>query len=579
MLAFTLENKKYMEGDIRRLGTSCDWSREKFTLDEDVVKKVRASFVKLYQDGLVYRANRIVNWCIKHQTSLSDVETESREQEDALYYITYGPITIATVRPETIFGDVAIAVHPDDERYQSLIGKTVIQKTPIGEREIPVIADAYVEKDFGTGALKITPAHDANDFMIGQKHKLEAISVIDKIGKLTAVTGKYEGMKIADARKAVIADLEEMGLLVKTEPYKHAVKCCYKCQNIIEPRIMEQWFVKMQPLAERALGAVKAKEITFLPERFETMFSYWMENTIDWNISRQIVWGIKIPAWYKDGEIFVGEEVPQGEGWREETDVFDTWFSSGQWPYLVLGYPDSKDFKAFYPADILETGADLVFKWVPRMVFFSKYFTGQIPFKTVYFHGMVNDAQGKKMSKSKGNVMSPIDLIDEFGADALRMALIVGNPAGSDSALSKDKIRGYRNFTTKIWNMAKFILKYSDAIVADVKATPRDNEVFSELAKIKAEISGYLNEYKLHLAAETIYHYIWHTVADKIIEEFKPRLGGVDLDDRRAAATTLLAVFAESRGLATSQSFPLSWSGSRRSQGVNRKVTPESLGK
>ncbi len=560
ILAFTLENKKNMENEVRMLGASCDWSREKFTLDPTVISEVHKTFKKMFDDGLVYRGKRPANWCVKHQTSLSDVETESKERTDTLYYMQYGPFVVATVRPETMFGDVAIAVHPDDERYKQYVGQTVTVRSPIGEMQLKVVADAMVDRAFGTGAVKITPAHDKNDFELAQRHDLPLVEVIDKVGKLNDRTGKYAGMKIADARKAVVSDLKELGILVKEEEYPHLVPTCYKCGNVIEPRVMDQWFVKMQPLARLALDAVREKRLQFVPQNYERIFTYWMENTIDWNISRQIVWGIPIPAKICDacskGFPDLDDTLttcPDCTGTlRTDTDTFDTWFSSGQWPLLSLGYPDSPDFKNFYPTDLMETGSDLVFKWVPRMVIFGMYLVKEVPFRTVYFHGMVNDAQNQKMSKSKGNVTSPVEIAQKYGTDALRMAVVVGNTPGSSMALSDDKIRGYRNFTTKIWNASRFVLMQLDALSLEAKIefSLADLALIEEVQDVKMTVAKHLDKLEFHLAAETAYHYFWHTFADKIIEAAKPRLRIDDpapenAADRTAAAAMLRTVLTE----------------------------------
>lgn len=559
IMAFTLENKKYMEEEVKRMGASCDWSRERFTLDPDIAKEVQKTFAKMYDDGLVYRGLRTVNWCTKHQTSLSDVETESVEKTDKLYYIKYGPFVVATVRPETIFGDVAIAVNPDDGRYKQYIGQEVEIENPNGKLTVKVIGDESVEMEFGTGALKVTPAHDNNDFALAQKHGLEHVVVIDQFGKLNEKTGKYAGMKIAEARSKVVEDLEAMGLIEKIEDYKHQVPTCYKCGTTIEPRLIPQWFVKMsahggsalggKSLAEVAAKAVDDGRIEFIPDNYRKIFLYWMNNTIDWNISRQIVWGIPIPAKLCNECDFAAPDLEDeikkcpkcGGEVRKDADTFDTWFSSGQWPLLTLNFPDSKDFKEFYPTDVMETGHDLIFKWIPRMVIFGLYLADEVPFKTVYMHGLVNDAQGKKMSKSKGNVINPIEIIDKFGTDALRMGLIVGNTPGNDTALAENKIKGYRNFANKIWQATRFVLMNSEGV--DFTQTPeltdRDKEVLVELNQVKEQTTKELDNFMIHLAAENLYHYFWHTFADKIIEENKDRLKSEDEADKYAAQYVL----------------------------------------
>jgi valyl-tRNA synthetase len=527
IMAFTLENKTHMENQVRSLGASCDWSREKFTLDPAIVAEVQRTFVKMFNDGHVYRGKRPVNWCTKHQTSLSDVETETKEADDTLYYIKYGPLSVATVRPETIFGDVALAVNPEDARYKQYIGKELDVPSANGTLKLIVVGDDAVDKEFGTGVVKITPAHDANDFAMAMRHNLPIVEVIDRYGKLNDKTGKYQGLKVMEARKKVAEDLAALGLIEKTEPYPHTIPTCYKCGTTIEPRVMDQWFVNMKPLAEKAAAAVRENKIVFLPERYKNVFLYWMDNTIDWNISRQIAWGIQIPAWFKqvegkEDEIQVGMDMPEGDGWARDQDVFDTWFSSGQWPLLTLGYPDGPDLKTFYPTQVMETGYDLIFRWIPRMVIFGLYLAKEVPFQTVYLHGLVLDPHGKKMSKSKGNVVNPLDLTQKYGSDALRMALVVGNPAGSDLSLSEDKVRGYRNFSTKVWNAARFVLSNKPANLEAVIVSQRDE--IKELQAIKAEVSKHIDDFEFHLAAEKVYHYIWHTFADKIIEAEKKNL-------------------------------------------------------
>ena len=522
ILDFTLENKKHMENEVRRMGASCDWSREKFTLDDDVVKETQKTFAKMFDDGLIYRGAGMVNWCTKHQTSLSDVETENIERDDTLYYLTYGPLTVATVRPETMFGDVAVAVNPNDARYKQYVGQTIEVETPIGVMKLPIIADETVEMEFGTGALKITPAHDANDFELAKRHNLPTVSVIDQYGKLNDMAGKYAGMKIQEARKQVAEDLKNLGLIVKTETYKHTVPVCYKCGTTIEPRILDQWFVKTAPLTEKALAAVRSGKVKFVTEHFEKIFTYWMEHPIDWNISRQIVWGIPIPAKVCDdchnGAPDLENRLTNcqtcGKPLRQDEDTFDPWFSSGQWPYLALGYPDSDDYKTYYPTDVMESGRDLVFKWIPRMIMFGLYRTDREPFHTVYFHGMVNDAKGQKMSKSKGNVIDPTTLIDKFGTDALRMGLVLGNTPGMDMALSEDKIRGQKHFGNKLWNIARFIL-------AQEKTGEIDDALKKEFDNLASDITKDMEQYRFYLAAEKLYHYIWHRLADELIEESK----------------------------------------------------------
>ncbi len=508
-----------MEGQVRSLGASCDWSREKFTLDLDVVNKTQDTFIKMYNDGLVYRGKRTVNWCFKHQTSLSEVETESTEEVSPFYYFKYGPFEIGTVRPETKFSDKYVVMHPEDKRY---VNYEHMQKITVewinGPIEATIIKDSVVDMEFGTGVMTITPWHSQVDFELAKKYDLDIEQIIGWDGKLLPVAGEFTGIKIKEARPKIVEKLKEKGLLVKIdESYKNVIKKCYKCATIIEPQIKDQWFVKMEPLAKMALESVDKGEVKFIPDNYEKIFRYWMENNIDWNISRQIVWGISIPAWFRDGEAVASREKPEGEGWVKDIDTFDTWFSSGQWPLMVTGFPDNKDFKSYYPTDVMETGHDLIFKWVPRMVIFGLYLSGKAPFHTVYLHGLVNDAKGKKMSKSKGNVVNPLTLTDKYGTDALRMALIVGNTPGTDLALQEEKVKAYKNFANKIWNITRYTLSMK-----------RDGELKKELIEefenLNKEITADMDNFKFYLAAEKLYHYIWHRFADEIIEESKGKI-------------------------------------------------------
>ncbi|MEK7499018.1 MAG: valine--tRNA ligase, partial [Patescibacteria group bacterium] len=518
---FTIENKKHMENEVKRLGASCDWSREKFTLDPDVVLEVQKTFKKMFDDNLVFRGKRIVNWCPKHQTTLSDVETTTEEKKDPLYYLQYGPFVIATARPETKFGDKYVVMHPDDTRYAAYKhGDTFEAEWMNGTVTATVIKDDSIDMEFGTGVMTITPWHDAADFQIAQKHNLPKEQIIDLRGKLLAQAGEFVGMKIRDARPKIIEKLRAKGLLVKIdEAYTHNVPCCYKCNTPIEPQVMDQWFVKMEQLSKMALSAVDEGKIKFIPDNYEKVFRYWMEHTIDWNISRQIVWGIPIPAKICTVCEFACPDLQDeistcpkcSSEVKQDTDTFDTWFSSGQWPLLALGYSRGEDYKTFHPTDVLETGHDLIFKWVPRMIIFSLYLEKQVPFHTVYLHGLVNDAQGKKMSKSKGNVINPIDIIDKFGTDALRMALVVGNPPGSDTALAENKIKAYKNFANKLWNISRFVLSNTEDIALDTTkiSSGADKQLLQELVDIAKDVTVDYEEYRCHLAAETVYHYLW----------------------------------------------------------------------
>lgn len=543
--SFTLENKKNMEAQVKQMGASCDWSRERFTLDPDIINKVQESFIKMYDDGLIYRGKRTINWCPKHQTSLSDVETENSEETNKFYYLKYGPFVIATARPETKFGDKYVVMHPDDKRYKDYEhGQTLEVEWINGKITATVIKDSSIDMEFGTGVMTITPWHSQIDFEIAERHNLEAEQIIDWRGKLLPIAKEFEGMKILEAREKIIEKLKEKGLVEKIdENYVHVTKRCYKCNTLIEPQIKDQWFVKMKPLAEMALKAVDEKKIRFIPDNYEKIFRYWMENTLDWNISRQIVWGIPIPAWFKDGEIKVGVDSP-GEGWVKDPDTFDTWFSSGQWPLLVTNHPDGIDFKNFYPTDVMETGHDLIFKWVPRMIMFGLYLAKKEPFHTVYLHGLVNDEKGKKMSKSKGNVVNPLLMTEKYGTDALRMSLVVGNPAGSDTAMSENKIKGYKNFANKIWNIARFVLQntenleYNDSNIT----SQNDKDLIKEFEDILKDITEDFENYRFHLASEKIYHYVWHRFADEIIEESKAILNEENEENKKSRQQTLLKI-------------------------------------
>jgi valyl-tRNA synthetase len=528
ILAFTLENKKNMEDQVRALGASCDWSREKFTLDADVVEKVQKTFVKMFDDGLIYRGKRTVNWCYKHQTSLSDVETENVEEQTPFYYFKYGPFEIGTVRPETKFGDKYVVMHPDDTRYANYThGQKIEVEWINGPIVATVIKDPAVEMDFGTGVMTITPWHSQVDFEIAKRHHLDMEQIIDWNGKLLPIAQEFEGMKIAQARDKIVEKLKVKGLLIRTDTeYKNIVKRCYKCNTLIEPQIKDQWFVSMAPLAQRALEAVNSGELTFIPEHEEKVFRYWMENALDWNISRQIVWGIPIPAWKRLGkegaQVWVADlKKPEGEGWEADTDTFDTWFSSGQWPLITTGYPNCADYETYYPTNVMETGRDLVFKWIPRMVIFGLYLGKKVPFREVYLHGLVNDAKGKKMSKSVGNVISPADLSLKYGTDALRMSLIVGNTPGTDLAMSEDKVRGYRNFANKVWNITRFVLEHTEGVNVSAPLTSNDEVLKKEFEDLARDITKDLEAYRIYMAAEKLYHYMWHRLADEILEESK----------------------------------------------------------
>ncbi len=536
ILEFTEANKTNIQTQVKKMGASCDWSRLKFTLDKDIVDIVYQTFEKLYKDNLVYKGKKIINWCPKHQTSLSDLETLDAERQDKFYYLKYGPFTIATARPETKFGDKYVVMHPKDKRYKDYKDGQKIELEWInGPITATIIKDDVIDMDFGTGVMTITPWHDAVDFGIAERNNLEKEQIIDFYGKLLPIAGEFAGMKIAEARPLIIEKLHSKGLVEKVEEnYKHVVKTCYKCGTLIEPQIKEQWFLKMKPLAEPAIKAIKNNQIKIIPGHYKKIALHWLNNIIDWNISRQIVWGIPIPAktCEKCQNIIIDTEnkintCPKcGEkDLIKEKDTFDTWFSSGQWPYATLDFPKGKDFKTFYPTDVMETGGDIIFFWVSRMIMFSLYNTKKIPFKNVYLHGLVLDAKGQKMSKSKGNVINPLDLTDKYGTDALRMALVVGNTSGTSLPLDENKIKGYRNFATKIWNAARFVLLQND----NSKLTKTDKKLLADFKKLAKEITKEMDGFKFYVASEKIYHYFWHTFCDKIIEDYKKKLVSYDL--------------------------------------------------
>jgi valyl-tRNA synthetase len=540
ILDFTQANRANINAQIRTLGSSCDWSREKFTLDPCIIKTVYNTFAKLAKDRLVYRGSRIINWCPKHQTSFSDLEIKNKETVDNLYFLKYGPFVIATARPETKFGDKYVVVHPRDKRYANFSHCEKIKIEWInGPIEATIIKDESIDMEFGTGAMTITPWHDNADFLIAEKHGLEKEQIIDWQGKLLKIAGEFAGLHINKARAIIIQKMEQKGLVDHIDKnYKHIVRTCYKCDVILEPQIKEQWFVKMQPLAQKAIEKITTHEIRFIPQQYKKIVLHWLNNITDWNISRQIVWGIPIPAkicvncnkGFVDIDNIIDKCEKCGNEVRPDTDTFDTWFSSGQWPFASLGYPDSSDYSDFYPTDVLETAGEIIFFWVARMIMLGLYTTKQIPFTHVYLHGLVLDAHGKKMSKSKGNVINPIEITNKFGTDALRMSLIVGNTPGTSLALSENQIKGYKHFANKIWNVARFVLENTNSLTNNLNCvekptlTEHDIEIIENLEKLVTEITLDLEQYKFYLAAEKIYHYFWHTFADVIIEQSKDKL-------------------------------------------------------
>ena len=536
---FASESRQYIREQLKKLGFSLDWTREAYTMDGERSRAVIEAFNHLYQKGLIYKGPYIINWCPQCQTAISDLENVHREEKGKLYFIKYGPITIATTRPETMFADVAVAVHPEDKRYQHLVGQTT--PLPLTKRQIPIIADKAVDPKFGTGALKITPAHDQCDFEIGERHHLEKLTVIGPDGRLTKLAGKYAGLSVEKAREEVVKDLSEQGLLEKVETLTHSVGHCQRCGTTTEPLISEQWFVdtnskfKIQnpklkkllgveeaSLAEIGILAVKRGHIKIIPKRFEKIYFHWLENIRDWCISRQLWWGHKIPI----------------EG---EEDILDTWFSSSLWPISVFGWPEkTKDFRYFYPTSIRETGYDILFFWVAREIMMCLEMTGQVPFKTVYLHGLVRDEKGRKFSKTAGIGFDPLEMIEKYGADALRMTLIVGNAPGNDIRIGQEKIIAYRNFANKVWNIGRFILgslesqgykehrnlpPYTSTLEG---LTAEDRRIIADFNKLAETVTNLLEKYRLDLAADKIYHYIWHRFADEYIEYSKERIKAGD---------------------------------------------------
>jgi valyl-tRNA synthetase len=553
ILDFTLANKSFMEGQLRQLGASCDWSREMFTLDERVIKTVYETFKKLDEDKLLYRGKRIVNWCPKHQTSLSNLETEHVTRKDPFYYFKYGPFTIGTVRPETKFGDKYVVMHPDDERYKDYKhGDKLTVEWINGPIEATIIKDEASDPEFGTGVMTITPWHSGIDFEIAKRHNLDVEQIIDERGKLLPVAGEFAGMNIKDARAKIVEKLEAKGLLAKVNTeYSHEVAVCYKCEREIEPQVKPQWFISMKPLAEKAIEAVRNKETRILTEQHEKIFYHWMENIQDWNISRQIVWGIPIPAKLctscDKGYVDLDDKITTCASCNgnviPETDSFDTWFSSGQWPFATLKNTKSGDFETFYPTQVMETGFDILLFWVVRMMMLGIYATGKSPFKDVYLHGLVRDAQGKKMSKSRGNVISPLEVSTEYGTDALRMGLIVNNAPGVDMNLDVKKVGAYKKFANKIWNATRFVLEKTADHEGGTELNEEDKALYEIWLAKKKEITDDLENYRLHLASEKIYDYFWKTFCDQIIETHKVRI--TENQDKESAQTLLLTLLRE----------------------------------
>ena len=534
---------------LRKMGSSCDWDRERFTMDEGCSKAVREVFVKLYEEGKIYRGERIINWCPHCLTSISDAEVEFEEKDAFFYHLRYpladgsGYLELATTRPETMLGDTAVAVHPEDERYKDLVGKKVI--LPLVNKEIPIIADEYVEMDFGTGVVKITPAHDPNDFEVGLRHQLEVITITTDDGYMNELAGKYEGLSILEARKAIMADLEEQGYVVKVEPMKHNVGNCYRCHTTIEPRVSLQWFVKMEELAKPAIEAVKTGKTKFVPERFDKIYYHWLENIRDWCISRQLWWGHRIPAWYCEdcGETIVSREDPTVcpkcgcNHLTQDNDTLDTWFSSALWPFSTLGWPENtEDLKYFYPTETMVTGYDIIFFWVVRMMFSGLAYTGDVPFHTVFIHGLVRDSKGRKMSKSLGNGIDPLEIIEEYGADALRFMLATGNSPGNDMRFLQEKVESSRNFANKIWNAARFILMNLDGDIElslPETLTLEDKWIVSKVNTLAKSVTENLEKFELGMAVQKLYDFIWDDFCDWYIELCKTRLQNDDAPNAR----------------------------------------------
>ncbi|MEK7213711.1 MAG: valine--tRNA ligase [Patescibacteria group bacterium] len=549
IMAFTLENSEKIKSQMKSIGASCDWSRLKFTLDEDIIKTVYQTFKKLSDDDLLYRGKRIISWCPKHQTSFSDLEIKDEEKIEPFYYLKYGPFTISTSRPETKFGDKYVVMHPDDKRYEKYKHGEKFEAEWINRKvTATVIKDAVIDMKFGTGVMTITPWHDPVDFEIAERHNLEKEQIIDERGKLLNIAGEFAGMSINKARPLIIEKLKNKGLLEKVEEnYKHNIKTCYKCGTTIEPQIKSQWFIRMKPFAERALEKIKKGEIKYIPDQYEKITIHWLENIMDWNISRQIVWGIPIPAKICDkcdtGIVDLEDKEKKCKkckgDLRKDNDTFDTWFSSGQWPFATLGYPDKKDFKYFYPTDVMETAGDIIFFWVSRMIMLGLYITDKIPFKTIYLHGMVLDGKGQKMSKSKGNVINPLDLTDKYGTDAFRMGIIIGNTPGTSLALSEDKVRAYRHFANKLWNIARFVISSTEGEVLE-----KDFEIPDDLKGLITDITSDMENYRLYLAGEKLYHYVWHTFADIIIENSKKILKEGSEKEKKDQKRLLLTTLA-----------------------------------
>ncbi len=558
--AWTRKYGGNINNQLEKLGVSCDWDRERFTLDEGLSKAVEEVFIRLYEKGLIYRGDRIINWCPNCKTAISDAEVEHEDKQGHLWYIRYpikgedAYITIATTRPETMLGDLAVAVNPEDERYKDFIGKTAI--LPLVNREIPIIADEYVEMEFGTGAVKITPSHDPNDFEVGERHGLGHYVILNGDGTINENGGKYNGLDRYEARRKIVEDLEKEGYLVKIKEHDHSVGHCERCKTTVEPLISKQWFVKMEPLAKPALDAYKEGKLKFIPERFGKIYVHWLENIKDWCISRQLWWGHRLPVYYCEdcGEVMVSRERPEkctkcnSTNIYQDPDTLDTWFSSALWPFSTLGWPEeTEDLKYFFPTDVLVTGYDIIFFWVVRMVFSSIEQMGDIPFRDVFLTGLVRDAQGRKMSKSLGNGIDPLDVISEYGADALRFTLVTGNSPGNDMRFYMERVEANRNFANKLWNATRFVLMNLDESIISEKIDKdmleeEDKWIISRINTVIDEVTRALEKYEIGLAAQKIHDFIWDEYCDWYIEMVKPRLYGENIESKNTAQKVLLHV-------------------------------------
>ncbi|MEX2014947.1 MAG: valine--tRNA ligase [Candidatus Saccharimonadales bacterium] len=540
---FVQDNKGLFESQIRAMGASCDWSEYTFTLDDKIIKSAYSTFKKMWNEGLIYRGERLVNYCTFHGTGFADIEVAHEDATTPLYYMKYGPFELATTRPETKFGDTAIAVHPDDKRYKQYVGKVIEVEGVNGLFEIQVVADEMVDPEFGTGVVKITPAHDFNDWEVAKRHNLPAIKVIDNDGRLNDKTGRFSGLSVEEARKEVVKALEEKGLLTRVDKdYKNRIGKCYKCGTIIEPMLMKQWFINMKPLAKAAINELKAGKIKFYPESKKDQLIKYLEGLRDWNISRQIAWGIPIPAfvnvedendWIFDESVGDLTIVRNGREYRRDPDVFDTWFSSSSWPYATLKYPDNNQLKQFYPNGLMETGGEILYPWVSRMIMLGLYVTGNVPFKEVYIHGYVMAEDGSKMSKSVGNVVDPLPIIKEYGSDALRMGIVSGRSPATNTGYDGRRVVEARNFCNKLWNIARFVegkVKTSGAGQSPKPSTPAEHWVLSRLDQAKSKLKHQLERYEFSEAHETVYHLIWDDVADWYIEAGKDKVNPKMLD-------------------------------------------------